>query len=267
MLTICTISKTYDEELIRTLRSLFIQKKAEYKLILIVSKEDSIKKHYKKINEYLKFFIKSKVLYKHFVNKDNSIYDAMNLGLQHSNTSHLLYLNAGDKFSSKLCIELINQKISEEPEASHAFSVFNIYKKNVWIRNSKKNFINFLTSPNYQPPHQGFVAFIGKKKFKFSTQLNYNADSKWIEKYTLMKCIYHKKIIAIFKLGGISSAYDFKSAKFKLNNPRINFITKIKICLKFIIFQFTTDSFAYKILHFFKGFPNITRTFNYKDNF
>ena len=266
MLTICTISKLYDRALYDTLYSIYIQKKSFFKLILVVSYKNK-NKNYLKIIELIKLLKKNKIVIEHFVGKDKSIYDAMNIGLNNTKTSHILFLNAGDVFSASNCTELITNEILKEPKASHAFSVFNKYKKNIWIRKSNKNLRLFLLSPNYTPPHQGFVAFLGKKKFKFSTKLGYNADSKWIEKYTLMRCIYHKKVIAIFKLGGISSAYNFKYTRFKLKNPNINLITKIKISLKFIFFKIMSDYHAYNILHFLKGFPNITRKFNYKDSF
>ncbi len=258
MLTICTISKSFDKELLKTLECLFKQNSTKYKLIVIVSRNNKKNKNYRKIIEYIKFFTNKKILIQHLIGKDNSIYDAMNIGLNKTKTSHLLYLNAGDKLSSNFCIELIGEKILQVPKASHAFSVYNVYKKNIWIRNSNKNFRNFLSSPNYTPPHQGFVAFIGKEKFPFDTKVGFNADSKWINIYTKKKCIYHKEVISIFKLGGISNSYEFISVIKKLKNPKIKLMIKIKIILKFLFFKQTNKTFAYTILHFLKGFKKIS---------
>lgn len=137
---------------------------------------------------------------KFIINKDDSLYNAMNLGINGASGEFIFFLNSGDVFNSKnslqKCVKMMKEK------KCYLFRTVQIWKKDAYIRPSLDNLDKLIK----HPAHQGFFTPLQKEMPRFLEDGRINADSIWMS--TCMK-IYgvqvHSDIIARFFLGGISN--------------------------------------------------------------
>ena len=230
---IITVSDGNLKSLILTLNSIDAQSYKNYKNLIISKKKiKNIKNKYK---------TKQRV----FIHKENSsIYEAMNYGLNKSKNNHVIFLNSGDIFFSKLSLKKILKQIKQNPKKCLMF--ISILKNNKdYFMPKKKIFFskNFLT-------HSSFVRPPNFKDLGFNIKNKVTADGDWmknnIKKFNIKK-IYDS--VTTFYLGGISNLPSKKSLKMKVNT---GIISLSKELLKFFLLRLVNRSLFYKIIYYFK---------------
>jgi len=198
----------------------------------------------KKISKF--FFIKKHRLL--IIEKDTSIYNAMNFGLKKSQNYHTLFLNSGDYFYSNDSIKLINKYIKLYPNNCLNFLCLLKYKTKIF--KIKKNFFykkNFLSHPTFVSPNS--------KKNYYDEKYKIISDGIWMKKqcslYGLKK-IY--KNLSIHCLGGISTTPTCLSIKEYLFGSFKNVHKEI---IKYILFLLIKNKLKYYCLIFYKKFIKI----------
>lgn len=223
-LSIITIAHNNLDELFETLDSIDMQSLKPYENILVLS-SFSDKDKSLILNQY------SKEFRKFYWDIDNSLFNAMNVGIRKSNGSFILFMNAGDVFSGPESLELADSNIRDKK--CYSFKTLQVYKNISIIRENvpKKGFFGLGLEKNL-PPHQGFFA-PNEKRIFFNELLKVSADNDWmnnnINKYDIY---YSQDIIAKFKLGGQSTYPTLYIIYIKLRYEK--FIRFIIECLKYI---------------------------------
>jgi glycosyltransferase involved in cell wall biosynthesis len=105
------VTVTYNDEwaLTKTLRSIFSQKFKNYELVVV----DGLSKDNTK--ELVSFWQKHDLVSTYICEKDNGVYDAMNKGAKAATGDYIVYMNAGDVFSTNDVLENVYEKIQSEP--------------------------------------------------------------------------------------------------------------------------------------------------------
>ena len=233
---VITIHKGNEEDLLKTYNSVCQQKELP-DLYLIIGQNISFLKRLRK---------------KNFINiinnhpKDQSLWDAMNIGLKLTKHYSIIFLNSGDIFFSNKSIYIIKKKINNKLKNCLIFKTNLIYKNNLF---SVKKF--FFNTKKYCP-HPSFVRpKIKKKLFLFDRKIKLAADSLWIKK-NIKEFGLKKYFIPVSDhyLGGISSnpncstiSYQFKFSIGAGILELLKFFTK-KISIKKIYY--------YKFIYFYK---------------
>jgi|688.fasta_scaffold819430_1 hypothetical protein len=230
-LCIITIAKNSKEKLINTIRSIDKQIVApDLHLVICRNIPVSAIASFKKKN---RLFI---------INKDRSLYHAMNIGLEYNCYSHVLFLNSEDIFSTSLEIyKLKKYIILNKPIVSRTILKFkNTY---FFLRNKKMRCKNYLS-------HTSFVGHIlnGKKVIKYDEKFEIIADGMWMKNILKNRNkIDNRRNISVHSLGGISTKPNIFLLK-KLNKKS----AIIKPLLKIIIKFFISELMYYKLIYFYK---------------
>lgn len=143
------------------------------------------------------------------INIDNSIYNAMNIGLRLATGNSVLFLNGGDEFFDSNSIKKI-QKLYRQGNCI-AFRTAQIYDGDIYVRPSLKRMKEF----HIGPPHQAFVAPLPfAKGVKFDETKRITADRKWmLEVMGGTKTTLSEEILSKFYLGGISNFPSLRKIK------------------------------------------------------
>ena len=233
-IAIITIHNTSGCDLMRTLTSIDGQI-LKPDLSLVVAKQIN-NFHIQKFKKNYRKFI---------VGKDNSLWNAMNIGIKQTKKYFILFLNSGDKFYNKNAILNIKKSINIKP-VTHIFKTQLIFKQTIF--NPTKS---YFLKKNYSP-HPSFVRSpVNSNKMNLFNEKNLiNADGEWMKKERNKK-VFKKidKIISTYYLGGQSSNPSFKSIK-KLFID--NYISGFKELIKFLIFNILKRDHYYKLIYFFK---------------
>ncbi len=223
-ISIVTIAYKNVEELSETLISIDNQVAKPFENILILSGFDNNEK-----NKITKEFTRS---YREFYwDIDSSLFNAMNKGIEKSTGSFILFMNAGDVFSSPESLKLADSNIRDKK--CYSFKTLQVYDNISIVRENvpKKGFFGLGLEKNL-PPHQGFFA-PNEKKIFFNELLKVSADNDWMNKNINKYDIYYSRdIIAKFKLGGQSTYPTLNIIYIKLRYEK--FIRFIIECLKYI---------------------------------
>ena len=233
---VITIHKGNKEDLIKTYVSVCKQKRLP-DLYLVIGQDVSFLEKFKK-----KSFIK--IINNH--SKDQSLWDAMNIGLKLTRDYFIIFLNSGDKFLSKKSVYIICKKINAEMAKCLIFKTNLIYKKTLF--SVKKNF--FYTSKYH--PHPSFIRpKIKKKLYLFDSKIELAADSLWIKK-NISEFGVKKYYIAVSDhyLGGISSNPNYLTISYQF---KLNLKQGLLELLKFFIKKISIKRiFYYKLIYFYK---------------
>ncbi len=207
IITICLSLSS--EEFNETFKSICNQHFINFIYIVVASKanKQEIKNLKKRIKQYN---LESIVI----TNKDTSLYNAMNIGLDQGIKLPTLFLNSGDTLINNLTSNLISKNI--DINKINAFSVIQKFRNHGFLRlpedkiykKSIVGFINYLFKNKRLPPHQGilFNYNLESKQYRFKERIGYHADSLMFEEIINNHPIkYHNEPICIFKLGGLSS--------------------------------------------------------------
>ena len=227
-LAVISIHSGKEEKIIKTCYSVDSQI-LKPDLHLVVSKKVLLKKIIYKKN-YRKIIF----------GKDNSIYDAMNLGLLNTKKYLILFLNSGDIFFSNKSIFYIKKFIRSNNCLQ--FKTVLKFKNNYFY--PKKNFFmskKYFAHPSFlRPPTLNLFK-------KFDLKKGMIADMIWIkENIKIHKLIKIDQFLSIHFLGGISSNPSINSIKFFKQSGRIFFIKEI---IKFFLKKILNLKLYYKLIY------------------
>ena len=186
---------------------------------------------------------KIKKPYREFiVNKDKSIYDAMNIGIKNTKNYHRLFLNSNDILFSKLSLYKIskflklNNVLISATELKYLNLIFTI-KSNEF---SKKTYM----------PHSSFITPPLRKldKIYFNTKYKISADGIWMKDIinATKKVIKLYKPLSIHTLGGISTSPTLKTILYQLQYKKIE---GFKELLKYMLNWTLDNKNYYRILY------------------
>jgi hypothetical protein len=224
----------------KTLQSIDTQTVAPHHNIVVASRTSLYRTKYLKKNN--RTFI---------INKDKSIYNAMNIALRDKviKNNYIIFLNSGDV--------LLNKR-----------SIFNIKKyfllKKIIIGSQILNLDNdyyqirkcFFVKKNYSP-HGSFLCHSSllnslNKEFFFDEKRLIDADGKWMTRIinnSQKKFIKINANISIHSLGGISTSPSIKTI---LHYLKINLSLCLKESLKFILKILLTKKFYFRFIYIVK---------------
>ena len=235
--SICVISVNKDnkKDLVKTLSSVNKQIiKPDLHLVIVKKIDRNTLSKFKK--NYRKFII----------GEDNSLYNAMNIGLKNSWDHNIVFLNGGDIFYNNQSISNIKKNIGEKKNCL-IFKTILKYKKKIYY--PKQLYFN---SNNYLP-HPSFVrppVPKNKKKIYFTENNRIGSDGEWM-RLNINK-FNHKKInniISVHYLGGISTNPTLQTLLKKIQESFFIFSLEL---LKFFIKLFFGQKNYYSIIYFFK---------------
>jgi glycosyltransferase involved in cell wall biosynthesis len=176
--------------------------------------------------------------------KDSGIYEAMNRGIDASNGSAILFLNAGDLLSEEINLNEIVRKMN--------YRKF-IYCFRCKLRYDEDEYIAPLSYKNKfsigDIVHQSIVCpkYILVEN-KFNEMLPISADSEWklkvLNKY---EAVYRDEILSEFELGGISNSASLRSTIKYLKQPSTMFV-KLRHIIKFIIRKIVGQKIMYRLI-------------------
>jgi hypothetical protein len=185
------------------------------------------------------------------VNKDKSIYNAMNIALRDKviKNNYIIFLNSGDIFLSKRSILNI-KKYFLLKKIIIGSQILNLESDYYQIRKY------FFKKKNYSP-HGSFLCHSSllnssKKENFFDEKHLIDADGLWMSRIihnNKKKIIKINKNISIHSLGGVSTT---PSPKTILHYLKINLILCFKEFLKFIIKKLFTKKIYYRIIYLVK---------------
>jgi hypothetical protein len=231
-LAIVTVHKDFDEDLLKTVKSVRSQK-IKPDLHLIVAK---------KINKFLKKKIKNKYT-KIIAGKDKSLWNAMNIGLKKTSKYHVIFINSGDELIDFETVTLIKSAIKKYKDKCLIFKNLNIYDEMVF---DIKEF--FFNKDNYSP-HPSFVRPPSNKIF-FNEKVFISADALWIKQnINLFGKIKIYKNLSMHYLGGQSSKPTFFSTKHQFT---LSFFDGFKELMKLILLKIFSQKFYYILIYFYK---------------
>jgi hypothetical protein len=227
--SIVTIHKGDINLLKKTIFSVDIQSNKPYRHLVISAdlKLSESKKFRKKYISYI-------------LGQDNSIYNAMNIGLRKIKKNYLLFLNSGDTFVNSKTIKAILDKLCKKK--CYIFKTVLNYKKNLYVPLDNYFFSsNYLAHPSFiMPPSDDKVVL-------YSDKFNIISDGLWmkhkIKKYGMVKV---NKIITVHSLGGISSKPNFQHA---LENFRVSITSGAKEIIKIILYNLLRKNFYYQLIY------------------
>ena len=185
------------------------------------------------------------------INKDKSIYNAMNIALQHKiiKNKYIIFLNSGDFFYNKRTIFNLKKFFFKKKiiVGTQVLKVDNDYYE------IKKYF----SLKNKYLPHGAFLCYSSlfnspTKKILFDEKRIIDADGIWMSRVISKNRNRLKKInmnISVLSLGGVSTNPSIKTI---LHYFKINLILCFKEILKFIIKIFSTKKIYYKIIYCLK---------------
>lgn len=239
MLSIVTVFKMGDlVDLDRTISSVENQSNTNYEHIIVAS---GISDHIFFMDKYKKF--NRRIV----INKDRSLYDAMNLGLNLACGNSIIYMNAGDEFYDRSSIQLIENHFVEEK--CFAFRTIQYLSDDIYVRPSIANMENL----KKYPAHQGFIAPLPLAKSLIFDGSRYpiGADLVW-----MLKLISHygveisELILAKFALGGISNNPSIKTISLK----KIEFgpVASLIECIKYLLKMIVGLHLYYRIIYILK---------------
>ena len=260
ILTVVTISLNYPSlEFEKTILSLFSQSNTGINFCVVISRisQESLAALRERLdNSFHSFTI--------IGNQDSCLYNAMNIALDASGSTPVLFLNAGDVFYSSDSVALIYRNF--QTNYVNAFSVANIFRESsAYCRFSNPKFYTkslafmlrnfFPASPlrNRLPPHQGIVAIYESQDnvpLRFSENSEYSADSELIQDLLGKGVVYHNDIICLFEFGGVSSRPSYN---------RIKSFLKRGLYLKAVLEPFLIIAFwlcpknYFSLINFFAG--------------
>ena len=235
-IAVITIHKGNFKNLFKTIRS--IQKQSlKPDLHLIVINKIGFNHSQIFMNKYTKLII----------NKDYSIYHALNLALKKTFDHNVIFINSGDELDKSDTIKIIKSKI--------LYNKCLIFKTKVIDGNRcYYPYKKFYQSKNYSP-HPSFIRppITKNKIFYMNENIKISADGEWMK--NCIKTFNVKKIPVFsskFYTGGISTKPSFKSV---IHQTNYNCREGINEFIKYLIYKLFKKHY-FKII-FFKKFYKI----------
>jgi glycosyltransferase involved in cell wall biosynthesis len=170
-LSIVTVTYNAEDELPKTLESIFDQIFTDYELIIIDgSSTDSTLEIIEKNSDKIAYW-ESK--------KDNGIYDAMNKALPVAKGEYIQFLNAGDFFSSNTALDDIFKNVVGEPTLIYGdINILHVDGRITYQKAQDFTFENILKRGTGVLCHQAM--FVRKSKaLPYSTKYTYKGELNW----------------------------------------------------------------------------------------
>lgn len=230
-LAIITVHKGSLEHLLKTLNSIDKQT-IKPKKHIIVCRDESITR--------LNFLKKDYRIF--IINKDKSIYHAMNIGIKEAKNLHKLFLNSNDTLFSNFSLQRLEKYIKLNIPIIAVTALK--YKKYIFTIKKKE-----FEKERYMP-HSSFISPMLPKldNILFKTNIEIAADGIWmkkiIEKTGKVIKIYNN--ISLHTLGGISTSPSIKTIFFQLKYKKLE---GLKELLKFILYSFFNKTNYYLLIY------------------
>lgn len=231
---IVTINYDSVDELKKTIESIDNQKIKPFRHIVVSKKLKSFQiKQFKR--KYRKFVL----------GKDNSLYNAMNIGKSFSFNCSLLFLNSGDVFYNKNAIKLIQGYSKELKKDNIIIFKTVLIHKNIFFYPKKKYF----NKENYLP-HSSFIFNNSKANFNinFDEKMTITADGKWMREIikSSNKLIKDNNILVLQNLDGQSSVPSLRTVNYRF---RENTFSGIKEIIKLVINLFISKKLYFRLIY------------------
>ena len=230
-ISIVTIHKGDTDNLRKTLNSIDNQKFKNFKNYVISPfiPKSELKKFKKKYRVFI-------------IGRDKSLYNAMNIGLKHTWTDHILFLNSGDHFYNNKATYLIELNLNKKCLIFK--TVLKFKNKNFY---PKKKFFE----RNYYHPHPSFVRPPQlKNKIFFKEKYKIDSDSIWIKNnLSIYKSKKIFKNLSVHYLGGLSTSPNLSTIKYYFSNSVKN---GLKEMFKFFLFRSLGQEKYYQLIFKFK---------------
>ncbi|WP_415906460.1 glycosyltransferase [Neptuniibacter sp. QD72_48] len=237
-LSIITIAYQDVDELKATIESVHNQTTQPFEHILVT----------KKIG---KDFLQQLENVKLITDKDQSLYNAMNLGLRKAEGTHVFFLNSGDVFYNEKSIEHIYSDVDDYQ--CEVYRTCQVYEDLKFIRPGLAR----LKDSAINPAHQGFITPINKKpdmRIYFNEKSAISSDIEWMkENIGVYGIQVNQNVLSYFHLGGISNSPSLKTLKIRLLER--NKFTKEFV--KFLIRKVVGNRFYYTILSRVSGYERV----------
>jgi glycosyltransferase involved in cell wall biosynthesis len=204
LISIITVSRNPGDSLYRTLESVKKQTSSDFEYLVVDGASDQRTLDiYKEYSEIIRVFRSE---------PDHGIFDAMNKGIELSSGEYIVFLNAGDAFTTEFTIEAISELVRE-------ISVELYFGKIVWVDTQRKSIITSkhehikdkLQLLNENFPHPATIytrnAFI--KYGNFDLRFPVYADYEWNLRALVLNdasFTYRDLILTTFYTGGISTS-------------------------------------------------------------
>lgn len=237
LLSIITINYGYDSGLLKTINTVDAQNETDYyEHILVISavnesEKNLLKRQYSSKNRIFIF------------NRDKSLYNAMNIGLQSANGEYVLFMNGGDEMYGKDVMEYIYLKCSGGDKVCYAFQTLQMWGDACYLRPGNGNLKKLM----YDPAHQGFLCPRSHDNIYFDEDKSIVADLLWmrknIERYGVVVC---GEILSVVHLGGMSNYSTLKTIRMRYESQ--GFLSMITELLKYIIRKIFGDDLYYAIM-------------------
>jgi len=221
-ISVITVSMNRGPELRKTIESVIEQCYNDYEYILIdgnsTDETSKIINHYKdNINKLI-------------IEPDNGIYDAMNKGIINSSGEYIVFLNAGDHFSTSYSLTSINKMIDLTPVDIYFAKILWVDTLNKHVITSNHEHIKYKSQLYHENfPHAATIYH--KMSFEkyglFNLKYPVFADYEWNLRALIghnASFYYGNFVITTFYTGGISNNnLNLEKKKFEKNNIRILF--------------------------------------------
>lgn len=233
-ISIVTINYDNLNELKKTIKSIDNQKIKPFRHIVVSKKLKlfQIKKYRKKYREFI-------------LDKDNSLFNAMNIGKKYSLNCPLIFLNSGDIFYNKSATQFIKKYCKNLKNNEVVIFKTVLKNKNEYFYPKNKYFKN----KNYLP-HSSFIFFNSKDKSKinFDEKMPITADGKWMREILKKsnKLIKDEKFLVIQNLDGQSSTPTLITVNQRL---RENFVSGLKEIVKLLIKLFLSKRLYFRLIY------------------
>jgi glycosyltransferase involved in cell wall biosynthesis len=244
-LTIVTVA--YDDRtgLIKTIESVEAQAQSYYQHVIVCSHMPDLEKLKNRYTNEKRTFV---------VDKDTSLYNAMNIGMTLATGDAIFFLNSGDVFFDEQTIGLIGQNFVKG--RCLAGRTIQSYHDLHFVRPGLKS----LQDLKVHPGHQGFVAPLPDNvsdRIFFDESNRIGADSVWMrENIKRFDLILVPDIIARFELGGVSNLPTSRSIRLRLQSKQ--FWSAVKTGLKWLFFSLVGGERYYTVLASLKGYDLFT---------
>jgi hypothetical protein len=172
---------------------------------------------------------------KFVIGKDNSLYHAMNIGLEFSKDFNTFFLNSGDVLFSHDSIDYVKKYCKD-----NVVNIFEtVLKTKNYIFYPKRKFIS----------HSSFVRPPDLNPILFNESFSIVADGPWM-KSNIDRFFYyhHNRYISIFTLDGISSLPSFASVVSKWEYRPLE---SLKEFVKLLLFNLMFKKDIYFLIIFF----------------
>lgn len=181
------------------------------------------------------------------LNRDKSLYNAMNIGLSEVTADYVFFLNGGDKFLRPDAMQCIKKNVSKN--CCLLFRTAQYYHGDAYIRPR----LTRLNTMRHFPAHQGFVAPSTLAKcLRFDEDpQSIGSDTVWMRELMSRSCAnVISDILVEFSLGGVSNRPSFFACKARFHERGVaKFASEL---IKLNLSKLLGLSVYYRLIYLFK---------------